>query len=47
MNHQKPAASQMRMNLFRTVRCPDCGGPVVRGEGFVTCSVCGHSRCYI
>lgn len=26
-------------------RCPDCGsGAVVRGEGMITCSSCGHSE---
>ena len=24
--------------------CPDCRGPLVRGEGRVTCPVCGYSR---
>lgn len=24
-------------------RCPDCGGPIVEGEGFETCPVCGYS----
>ncbi|HLG12261.1 MAG TPA: hypothetical protein VI876_10935 [Dehalococcoidia bacterium] len=23
-------------------RCPDCGGPVVSGEGRHRCIVCGH-----
>lgn len=25
--------------------CPDCGGPLVRGEGCLTCPVCGYSNC--
>ena len=25
-------------------RCPDCGGPLVRGEGYAVCPICGHKR---
>ncbi len=25
--------------------CPDCGGPLVRGEGCTMCPVCGFSNC--
>lgn len=25
-------------------RCPDCGGPLVRGEGVVRCAICGFTR---
>jgi len=38
-------ATQLRLNLFRHARCPDCGGPLVHGEGCATCPVCGYSRC--
>ena len=26
-------------------RCPDCGGPLVYGEGCVCCPVCGFTVC--
>lgn len=26
------------------IRCPDCGGPVVVGEGFLRCAICGFTR---
>ncbi len=26
-------------------RCPDCGGPLVYGEGCRLCPICGHSSC--
>ena len=26
-------------------RCPDCGGPLVFGEGCSLCPICGHSSC--
>jgi exosome complex RNA-binding protein Csl4 len=29
----------------RARACPDCGGPLVHGEGCVTCPVCGFSAC--
>src|SRR4030042_207523 len=25
-------------------RCPDCGGPLVHGEGCVCCPICGFTR---
>ena len=25
-------------------RCPDCGGPVVRGESWFRCVICGCMR---
>ena len=25
--------------------CPDCGGPLVFGEGCALCPICGHSLC--
>lgn len=40
-----PAATQLRLSLFRQPRCPDCGGPLVHGEGCATCPVCGFSHC--
>jgi len=27
-------------------RCPDCGGPLVYGEGCACCPVCGFTACY-
>lgn len=39
------SATQLRLQLFRAVRCPDCGGPLVHGEGCASCPVCGYSRC--
>ena len=36
---------QLRLQLFRQPRCPDCGGPLVHGEGCATCPVCGYSVC--
>ena len=38
-------ATQLRLQLFRAARCPDCGGPLVHGEGCASCPVCGYSRC--
>ena len=37
--------AQLRLQLFRQPRCPDCGGPLVNGEGCATCPVCGYSVC--
>jgi hypothetical protein len=37
--------TQLRLQLFRQPRCPDCGGPLVHGEGCATCPVCGYSHC--
>ena len=37
--------AQLRLQLFRQPRCPDCGGPLVHGEGCATCPVCGYSVC--
>ena len=25
-------------------RCPDCGGPIVQGEGASRCPICGFTR---
>ena len=41
----KNLATQLRLPLFRHARCPDCGGPLVHGEGCASCPVCGYSRC--
>ncbi|MEO8456327.1 MAG: hypothetical protein ABI559_00815 [Chloroflexota bacterium] len=38
-------ATQLRLKLFQQPRCPDCGGPLVHGEGCATCPVCGYSHC--
>ncbi|HEU4759550.1 MAG TPA: hypothetical protein VFT91_06155 [Dehalococcoidia bacterium] len=37
--------TQLRLPLFRSARCPDCGGPLVHGEACVSCPVCGFTRC--
>jgi len=29
----------------RARACPDCGGPLIHGEGCVLCPVCGYSAC--
>lgn len=39
-------ATQLRLQLFRAARCPDCGGPLVHGEGCASCPVCGYSHCH-
>jgi uncharacterized Zn finger protein (UPF0148 family) len=31
--------------LLRGIRCPDCGGPLVHGEGCICCPICGFTRC--
>ena len=28
----------------KKLRCPDCGGPLVRGEGYAVCPICGHKE---
>ena len=38
-------ATQLRLQMFRQPRCPDCGGPLAHGEGCETCPVCGYSHC--
>ena len=38
-------ATQLRLQLFHATRCPDCGGPLVHGEGCASCPVCGYSHC--
>ena len=38
-------ATQLRLQLTRQPLCPDCGGPIVHGEGCATCPVCGYSHC--
>jgi uncharacterized Zn finger protein (UPF0148 family) len=40
-------ATQLRLTtlLQRQPRCPDCGGPLVHGEGCASCPVCGYSHC--
>lgn len=38
--------TQLRLPFFRlTSRCPDCGGPLVRAEGCISCPICGYTRC--
>lgn len=31
--------------LSKGPRCPDCGGPLVHGEGCICCPLCGYTRC--
>lgn len=31
--------------LPRMSTCPECGGPLVHGEGCHTCPLCGYSAC--
>jgi hypothetical protein len=38
-------ATQLRLQIFRQEKCPDCSGPIVRAEGCATCPICGFSRC--
>ena len=42
---RKLHGTQLRLPLSRTLRCPDCGGPIVHAEGCVSCPVCVFSRC--
>ena len=42
---RKLHGTQLRLPLFRTARCPDCGGAIVYAEGCVSCPICGFSRC--
>ncbi len=36
----EPAGSQQPAGM-----CPDCGSPLVHGEGCLNCPVCGYSKC--
>lgn len=45
-----PVASPEAKRRLRSARqfgprCPDCGGPLVYGEGCRLCPICGHSSC--
>jgi len=41
----RSVAPSLRPLMARTGnRCPDCGGPLVSGEGCVACPVCGFRR---
>ena len=40
-----PRRTLRRRVLGVEPRCPDCGGPLVHGEGCATCPVCGYSEC--
>lgn len=45
-----PVAPREATRRFRSARrfgprCPDCGGPLVYGEGCRLCPICGHSSC--
>lgn len=42
-----PAEAKRRLRSARQFgpRCPDCGGPLVYGEGCRLCPICGHSSC--
>ncbi len=34
-----------RIVLPRVAYCPECGGPLIHGEGCRTCPLCGYSAC--
>jgi uncharacterized Zn finger protein (UPF0148 family) len=34
-----------KRKFSRYSRCPDCGGPLVHGEGCIRCPICGFTRC--
>jgi uncharacterized Zn finger protein (UPF0148 family) len=34
-----------RISPLKSPRCPDCGGPLVHGEGCICCPLCGFTRC--
>ncbi len=36
---------RLRRLVAHGPRCPDCGGPLVFGEGCHLCPVCGYSGC--
>lgn len=38
-------ARRLRRFAMHEPRCPDCGGPLVFGEGCHACPVCGFSGC--
>jgi hypothetical protein len=40
-----PEARRLRSARQFGPRCPDCGGPLVHGEGCRLCPICGHSSC--
>jgi uncharacterized Zn finger protein (UPF0148 family) len=44
---RSPEAATGRLRQARQFgpRCPDCGGPLVFGEGCQLCPICGHSSC--
>lgn len=35
----------VKVTVLRRTPCPDCGGPLVYGEGCAFCAVCGYTRC--
>lgn len=41
---RRDLSRQLSLRLFPRVLCPDCGGPLVTGEGYVTCAACGFCR---
>lgn len=40
-----PGVQRLRRARMFGPRCPDCGGPLVHGEGCRLCPICGHSSC--
>lgn len=34
-----------RVWIPKARRCPECGGPLVHGEGCLACPVCGYTAC--
>jgi ribonucleoside-diphosphate reductase alpha chain len=35
----------MLKRIIAAHRCPDCGGPLVHGEGCILCPICGFTHC--
>ncbi len=35
----------LRQRAATGLACPECGGPLVHGEGCALCPVCGYSNC--
>jgi hypothetical protein len=38
-------SAMRRISPLKSPRCPDCGGPLVHGEGCICCPLCGFTRC--
>jgi uncharacterized Zn finger protein (UPF0148 family) len=35
-----------RVWIPKARKCPECGGPLVYGEGCLACPVCGYTACF-